>query len=490
MYSLTETPINQLITQAKTYYTNAQYQEALQSFRAVITRSPEDYEVNWYIGQCYSNLPNIVEFNQRALEAFHRSITINPNYFYGQIGKGITLYKLARNQEALNALTKAISLNSSHPLTYYYRSLAHQKMENFKEALDDMKKSLEIESNPDKIQRKNELENAQSKRLNIALDSIKAINEYTWKGVEFAIKASPTKKLQLTFKLLKSTNNVFLNSAIHIAKELAAGKNISTVISSTIPEIEKSLFKDIVISEAVKQSAIALGKLGSRVFGALLGEILFSNPLNPNEFEDVTISVKNQIYAMDKKQYMSLMKESLKKAQTKPLDAQTRKLVIKQRASNENKPYCFFDDKKSSKHESKAFAHASEGNKRNAGNSNSSADAVIDCERCYQSSTGKLVPDLYCRPQGSDQYLTFFENANAVKAAYPNCKINFIGPDHDLGHPIGNITVEYGNGSNNSNDRDSNGGSVTTGGGGGGNTYSREERSNYDSYYSWGGDRT
>ena len=33
MLSLTETPINPLITQAKTYYTNGQYQEALERFK-------------------------------------------------------------------------------------------------------------------------------------------------------------------------------------------------------------------------------------------------------------------------------------------------------------------------------------------------------------------------------------------------------------------------------------------------------------------------
>jgi hypothetical protein len=44
---------------------------------------------------------------------------------------------------------------------------------------------------------------------------------------------------------------VILNSAIYIANELSSGKGILAVLAGVIPEIEKSLFKDIVISEAV-----------------------------------------------------------------------------------------------------------------------------------------------------------------------------------------------------------------------------------------------
>jgi hypothetical protein len=69
--------------------------------------------------------------------------------------------------------------------------------------------------------------------------------------------------------------------------------------------------------------------MGSKVFGSLLGEILFSNPLNPTESASIKIATGKRIDFMDHAEYQKLMLKSLEKAKPAPVAAKPASVIAK-----------------------------------------------------------------------------------------------------------------------------------------------------------------
>ncbi len=79
-----------------------------------------------------------------ALEAFSKSIELNPEHALAWFNKGLVLGNLGRYEGALEAFSKSIELNPEHALTWLCKGATLVDIERYEDALEALSKAVEL----------------------------------------------------------------------------------------------------------------------------------------------------------------------------------------------------------------------------------------------------------------------------------------------------------------------------------------------------------
>ena len=79
-----------------------------------------------------------------AVEAFNKSIELNPQNANAYGNRGVAHYKLGDNQQAINDYDKAIELNPQNAVAYYNRGAAYYALGNNQQAIRDRNEAIDL----------------------------------------------------------------------------------------------------------------------------------------------------------------------------------------------------------------------------------------------------------------------------------------------------------------------------------------------------------
>ena len=120
-----------------------QYSEALQYFIKVAKATPNDAEVQFYIGECY----RMAGQYEKAIEAYHKAIKIRPNYGNAYLGLGDCYKETKRYQEAIEIYKQAIEIDPNNTGVYYNLGIAYRELDRHDEAIEAFKQTVKINPN-------------------------------------------------------------------------------------------------------------------------------------------------------------------------------------------------------------------------------------------------------------------------------------------------------------------------------------------------------
>jgi tetratricopeptide (TPR) repeat protein len=120
---------------ASVYYTNSEYQKAIDVYKEILDLKLEYFMATpyFYIGECYEKL----EEYETAIEFYTESIKIDENNPDAWIGRGICFYELKKILQGINDVKKGISLGDLESISDYKLILAEMLFkENMEGALE------------------------------------------------------------------------------------------------------------------------------------------------------------------------------------------------------------------------------------------------------------------------------------------------------------------------------------------------------------------
>ena len=95
----------------------------------------------WSLGRIYSR--SYIDNQELALEAFKKSVNLNPNYADGFVMLGSTLKDLGRSEEAIGNIEKGMRLNPRFPFWYFHNlGQAQFFLTRFEAAAENLKKAI------------------------------------------------------------------------------------------------------------------------------------------------------------------------------------------------------------------------------------------------------------------------------------------------------------------------------------------------------------
>lgn len=310
------------------YMRTRNYESALRSYLHSIEVAPDEYKYDAYyqLGMGMSNLGKIEEsiaayeavldFNITCHDAYDRLWELYP--YFGKNNLATTLLDVGK--QILNgAVTPQTFFNLGHQ--YAYVVLGEQADRCYQHALaiapTEVKFAVHYERgmgmsivgnhlasaeayrnvsalNPEylpayaglaeKYEALGDVNKQRQANRNLAFHALKFINDATWTALELMTE-NCGRMLKLTIFGVKTLNSGILMSAMQIAKQLADGKELREALESCLPELGKDALKQLYETLASKATFKLLGKLGSKVVGALVSEILFPDELNSGEKE-------------------------------------------------------------------------------------------------------------------------------------------------------------------------------------------------------------
>ena len=117
------------------------YQEAMEAFTKSIELDPR-------ISMAYSNR-SLVYTNlgiyQQALEDANKAIELDPRNALAYVNRGLAYYKLGNHQQALADANKAIELDPRISMAYLNRGVAYSKLGNYQRAIRDLDRAIELD---------------------------------------------------------------------------------------------------------------------------------------------------------------------------------------------------------------------------------------------------------------------------------------------------------------------------------------------------------
>jgi len=81
---------------------------------------------------------------QGAIEDFNKAITLDPNYVYSYIYRGVARYELGDYKQSISDFNKAIEIEPAEEVAYYHRGIARMKLGDYGQAILDFNKSIQI----------------------------------------------------------------------------------------------------------------------------------------------------------------------------------------------------------------------------------------------------------------------------------------------------------------------------------------------------------
>jgi tetratricopeptide (TPR) repeat protein len=118
---------------ADLYFRNAQYKEAIETYKKVLKLKPDLGYAYLQIGTAYDRMNQPAE----AVTAFHSAIKYMPAYAVAYNNLGIAYGKLNKLGEEVNSLKRAISLRPRYASARYNLGVTYLKMGNKKLALSE-----------------------------------------------------------------------------------------------------------------------------------------------------------------------------------------------------------------------------------------------------------------------------------------------------------------------------------------------------------------
>lgn len=157
------------------FFNDGRYDEAIESFKRVIEKFPDNYEGYNNLGLSYlknNNLDQAVDTlekaiglkpdspsvyfalgesyfakgeSEKAIRSFSEAIELDPDNPMAFYNLGIIYYRQDENEEAIRAFDRAIELNQELSSAYYQAGLASVKMGDFERAIKYFEEFLKVE---------------------------------------------------------------------------------------------------------------------------------------------------------------------------------------------------------------------------------------------------------------------------------------------------------------------------------------------------------
>jgi superkiller protein 3 len=100
------------------HFQQQQYDQAIQSYKKALELEPKNAAAYNMIGMAYRfkyNQSANPEWRAKEIEAFQKSIEINPNYWVALVNLGATYYHQGDQAKAAPLFKKALEINPGHP---------------------------------------------------------------------------------------------------------------------------------------------------------------------------------------------------------------------------------------------------------------------------------------------------------------------------------------------------------------------------------------
>jgi tetratricopeptide (TPR) repeat protein len=116
------------------------FDKALQLSEKGLSLSPNDAELLWLRGKCYSGKLQWAN----AIQEYNKSISINDRNSDYFIDRGFAFFNDSRNNEALSDFSRALTLNGKAHRAYFGKASVESAMKMNKEAMQDFEKAMMI----------------------------------------------------------------------------------------------------------------------------------------------------------------------------------------------------------------------------------------------------------------------------------------------------------------------------------------------------------
>jgi Flp pilus assembly protein TadD len=121
-------------------YNSGQYNPALDAFNKSIELNPDHAKAYAWRGITYANLGN----HQQTIKDFDRVIELNPNDSTAYSSRGVTHNVLGNYQQAIKDFDRAIELNPNDSYAYAWRGNTHIKLGNSSQGTKDLQISAQM----------------------------------------------------------------------------------------------------------------------------------------------------------------------------------------------------------------------------------------------------------------------------------------------------------------------------------------------------------
>jgi len=136
---------------AMTYYTDKEYDKAIDELSKAIELNPRNVEAYYGRGRNYSAKG---DYNKAAAD-FTQAIKLDPKKAESYNSRGVALYKKGDYAKSISDHTESIKLSPQKGPYYFNRAQAYEKQGNYKSAIEDMETYLKL--TPGNIQNASEI---------------------------------------------------------------------------------------------------------------------------------------------------------------------------------------------------------------------------------------------------------------------------------------------------------------------------------------------
>ncbi len=116
------------------------WKDALDAFTKSIELDPQYAEAYYNRGVTYRKLGN---YNQ-AIKDYDKAVEIDPQYEEAYLNRGVVYAKLGNTKQEIRDYDKAIEINPQDANAYYNRGITYGKLGNFNQAINDFDKAIEL----------------------------------------------------------------------------------------------------------------------------------------------------------------------------------------------------------------------------------------------------------------------------------------------------------------------------------------------------------
>jgi tetratricopeptide (TPR) repeat protein len=209
--------------QGNTYYSQQEYEKAIESFNKAIELNPDYVEAYFCLGKIYSQWRYYDEHHEKTIESFNKAIELNPDYVEAYFCLGKAYYLKCEYDKAIESLNKAIELNPNYEDAYLYLGDVYNLKDEYDKAIEFFNKLIKL--NPNHASSYDELgyiyhkKNEHAKAVKFFNKSIKLTNSiwaylglgkvyYDWGRYDMAIRVLK-KAIKMDNRMMCTDNYLF-----------------------------------------------------------------------------------------------------------------------------------------------------------------------------------------------------------------------------------------------------------------------------------------
>jgi tetratricopeptide (TPR) repeat protein len=121
------------------YYNAKEYNLAIPEFQKAISKEPDNHELYFYLGMCYKE-----EQPTSAIDAFKKTIELNPEYVLAYVNLGSTYIKMNMYQKAAEILREAIRLDPNFSEAFLNLGMAYVMAKEYRAAVKILEKAANM----------------------------------------------------------------------------------------------------------------------------------------------------------------------------------------------------------------------------------------------------------------------------------------------------------------------------------------------------------